>query len=130
MTEAWLRSRSTMRETRDDPLREVARVVAERGLEGVRLDVRLVDDVEAQLVGQVEEGRVVGVVRGAHGVEAVALHGQQVAAHGLPGDDAPGVLVEVVAVDALDEDAPAVDEQVRALDLDAAEADPDLGAGR
>ncbi len=53
-----------------DPLRQVARVVAERGLEGVRLDVRLVDDVEAELIGQVEEGRVVGVVRGAHGVDS------------------------------------------------------------
>ena len=113
------------RDTRH-PLREVARVVTERGLEGVRLDVRLLDDVEAQLVGQVQEGRVVGVVRGAHGVEAVALHGQQVPAHGLRGDDAPGVLVEVVAVDTLDAHASAVDEQVQAADLHAAEADPGL----
>ena len=97
-----------------DPLREVARVVAERRLEGVRLDVRLVDDVEAQLIGQIEQRRVVGVVRGPHGVEAVALDGHQVGAHGLARDDATGVRVEVMTVDAADEDALAVDEQVAA----------------
>ena len=51
-----------------DPLIQVARVVAQRALERVRLDVGLVDDVHAELVGQVEEGRVVRVVRGPDGV--------------------------------------------------------------
>ena len=42
-----------------DPRLQVSRVVAERALEGVRLDVRLVDHVEPKLVGQVEKRRVV-----------------------------------------------------------------------
>ena len=112
-----------------DPLAEVARVVAQRALEGVRLDVGLVDDVQAELVGQVEEGRVVGVVRGAHGVEAEALHLRRGRRASTSTDDDPaGVLVEVVAVDAADEHAAAVDQQVEAADLDPAEADPDRRA--
>ena len=37
------------------PLREVARVVAQRALERMRLDVGLVDHVQPELVAQVEE---------------------------------------------------------------------------
>ncbi len=93
-----------------DPLAEVARVVAQGALEGVRLDVRLVDDVQAELVGQVEEGRVVRVVRRAHGVEPELLHlSTRSARIDVRRDDPSGVLVEVVAVDAADEDPPAVD---------------------
>ena len=107
-------------------------VVAQRALEGVRFDVGLVDDVQAELVGQLEEGRVVRVVRCPHGVEPELLHHDEVRAHRLAGHDAPGVLVEVVAVDAADEDARAVDEQVEPADLDAPEPDLDrhrLGDG-
>ena len=95
-----------------DPRAEVAGVVAQRALEGVRLDVGLVDDVQPELVGQLEEGRVVRVVRGPDRVEPELLHQHEVGAHLVPGDGPPGVLVEVVAVDAADEDARAVDEQV------------------
>ena len=102
-------------------------VVAQRALEGVRLDVGLVDDVEAKLVGQVEEGRVVRVVRGPHGVEPELLHQDEVGAHRLDRHDPPGVLVEVVAVDPADEDPGAIDQQVQAADLDPAEADLDGG---
>ncbi len=125
MTEAWFLSRSAIRETRSTHCAEVALVVAQRALEGVRFDVGLVDDVQAELVGQVEEGRVVRVVRGAHRVEPELLHQHEVGAHRLDRDDAPGVLVEVVAVDAAEEDAGAVDQQVEALDLDPAEPDLD-----
>ena len=104
MTDGWFLSRWTIRDTRSTHARQVAGVVAERALEGVRLDVGLVDDVQPELVGQLEEGRVVRVVRGAHGVEAEPLHEHEVGAHRLAGHDAPGVLVEVVPVDAADED--------------------------
>ena len=68
---------------------QVARVVAQRALERVGLDVRLVDDVQAELVGQVEEGRVVRVVRRPHRVEAELLHQHEVGAH-LLGARRPG----------------------------------------
>ena len=116
-----------LRHPRDavDPLREVAVVVAERALEGVRFDVGLVDDVQPELVGQVEEGRVVGVVRGPDRVEPELLHEDQVGAHRLGRDDPPGVLVEVVAVDAAEEDPGTVDQEVEPDDLDPPEADLD-----
>ena len=85
-----------------DPRAEVARVVAQRALEGVRLDVGLVDHVQPELVGQVEERRVVRVVRRPHRVEAELLHLDEVGAHRLGRDHPTGVLVEVVAVDAPD----------------------------
>ncbi len=109
-----------------DPLRQVARVVAEEVDERVGLDVGLVDHVEAELVAQVEEGRVVGVVRRAHGVEAEPLHEDEVGPHALGRDDAAGLAVEVVAVDAADEYPPAVEEEVEADDLDPPEADPEV----
>ena len=124
MTDGWFLSRC------DHPRRrgsthcvQVARVVAQRALERVRLDVGLVDDVQPELVGQVEERRVVRVVRGPDRVEPELLHRDEVGAHRLGGDHAAGVLVEVVAVDAADEDAPAVDQEVHAADLDPPEAD-------
>ena len=83
MTDGWFLSRMAIRETRSTHAAEVARVVAQRALERVRLDVGLVDDVQAELVGQVEEGRVVRVVRGADGVEPELLHEHEVGAHRL-----------------------------------------------
>ena len=64
-----------------DPRVHVLRVVAEAEDVRVGLDVRLVDDVEAELVAQVVEARVVGRVRGAHRVEAELLHQHEVVAH-------------------------------------------------
>ena len=54
--------------------RPVPRVVAQLVDEGVRLDVRLGDDVQTKLVARVEERRIIGVVRRADGVEAEPLH--------------------------------------------------------
>ena len=82
-------------------------------------------DVHPELVGQVEEGRVVRVVRGPDGVEPELLHEHEVGAHRLHRDDPAGVLVEVVAVDPADEDPGAVDQQVETRDLDPPEADLD-----
>ena len=78
MTEAWFLSRSAIRETRSTHCDEVAVVVAQRALEGVRFDVGLVDDVQPEFVGQVEERRIVRVVRGPHGVEPELLHQHEI----------------------------------------------------
>ena len=122
MIEGWFRSR--MRHPRDPrhPLREVAWVVAQRALEGVRLDVGLVDDVEPELVGQIEKDGVVRVMRGPNRVEPEPLHEHEVSAHRLGRDDPSRVLVEIVAVDAADEDPPAVHEEIEAPDLDTAKS--------
>ena len=64
------------------------------------------------------------VVAGADRVDVVRLHQQHVAPHDLLGDRAAVVGVELVAVDAAEQDPPAVDLQQPVLDRDAAEADP------
>ncbi len=110
-----------------DPLVEVARVVAQRPPERVRLDVGLVHDVQPELVGEVEERGVVRVVRGPDRVEPELLHRHEVGPHVRHGHDPARPRVEVVAVDAADEDPPAVDQEVAPGDLDAPEADPDAG---
>src|SRR3954463_16791062 len=77
--------------------------------EAVRLEVALVDDVEAELVAQLEEARVRRVVRRAHRVDVVGLHELDVAAHHVLADGAPGQRVELVPVDAVQLDAVPVD---------------------
>ena len=125
MTLGWSLSRCAIRATRSTHCGEVARVLAERAPERVGLDVRLRDDVEPELVGELQERGVVGVVRGAHGVEPEALEVDQVGAHLLPCDGPPGVGVEVMAVGTVEQHPLAVDEQVEAEHLDAPEADAD-----
>ena len=94
------------------------------------LDVRLSDDVQAKLVARVEEGRIVGVVRRSNGVEAEPLHGDDVGPE-VVGTHAPaGHGVEVVAIDAPDEDRPTIDQQLHTPDHDAPEPHPKLHALR
>ena len=108
------------------PCVQIARVVAYTVDEGMGLDVGLGHDVEAQLVAQVEEDRFVRIVGRPDRIEAELLHGHQIGPYRRGRNDAPGVLVEIVAVDAADQHRGAVDQQVHALDLDAPEADPQI----
>jgi len=55
ITETWFLSRRTILETRSTHAVQIARVVADPVDEGVRLDVGLGHDVEAQLIAQVEK---------------------------------------------------------------------------
>ncbi len=88
----------------------------------VGLDVDLVVDPDAVLVGEVVEVRVVRVVRGADGVDVELLHQRHVAFLRLAGH-VPAVLgVGLRAVDALEQHALAVDQQRPVADLDLAEA--------
>ena len=101
----------------------VARVGAQVVVVRVRLDVRLVDHVQAVAVAEVEPVRVVGVVRAAHGVDVEALHEPDVGLHQLARDRAAAAVVVVVAVDAADPQRPAVEQQLPPAHLDGAEAD-------
>jgi hypothetical protein len=100
------------------------RVLGEAPQVGVRLDVGLVDHVHAEAVAHVVEVVVVRVVRRAHGVQVVLLHQHDVRLDRRRRDRLPPPGVVVVAVDALDQDGPPVDEQLVAPDLHATEADP------
>ena len=96
--------------------------MAEELVVGVALDVRLVDDVQAELVAQVEEPGVVRVVGAAHRVDVGPLHGHQVGAHVVDGDGLAPIGVVVVAVDALDRHGAPVDQQLAVPHLDPPEA--------
>ena len=65
---------------------------------------------------------------GAHGVDVVALHRQQVAAQGLHGHDTAAVGAEIVAVHALEHDAFAIEVHHAVFHFKPAEADA-LGNG-
>ncbi len=94
--------------------------------EPVGLQVALLDHPEPQLVAEAQEVGVRRVVAGAHGVEVVLLHQQDVLPHRLRVERAAAVLVVLVAVHAAEQDGHAVHEQPAVLDRDRAEADPQL----
>ena len=94
------------------------------------LDVRLVDHVQAVLVAQVVEPRIVGIVGTAHGVHVMLLHQVEVATHRLLRQRPAVVGVELVAVHPEDRDGLAVDQQLVVAHLHRTEADalgPHLG---
>jgi len=97
--------------------------VGQAVVEGVALDVGLVDDVQAVLVAQVVPAGVVGVVAGAHGIEVELLHQPDVGDHALQGDGLAAPVVMLVAVDALEQHRLAVDQQGAPPDFHAPEAD-------
>lgn len=87
------------------------------------LHVALVDDPQAVGVAQVEERGVGRIVAGADGVDVVALHEFDVGDGELAGHDPSGIRVELMAVDAPEDDTAAVDLELAVLDGDGAEAD-------
>lgn len=93
------------------------------GLEPVRLQVVLVDDVQAVPVAQVQEVGVRRVVARADGVDVVPLHEQHVLEHPLGRHGPAAQRVELVPVDAAQLDRPPVDQEHPVLDRDGTEAD-------
>jgi hypothetical protein len=106
-----------------EPRRAVARVLADGVVEGVALDVCFVDHVQAELVAEIQEARIVRVVRAAHGIDVVLLHRHKIGAHVGDGDGFAALGMVVVAVDAADHHRLAVDQQLPIGDGDRAEAD-------
>ncbi len=93
--------------------------------EAVGLQIALVDDPQAQLVAEIQEGGVRRVVGGADRVEVVPLHQQHVLAHGRQVQRAAVLRVPLVPVDALEEERRAVDLDQAVFEHDRAEADPE-----
>ena len=89
----------------------------------VCLDVRLVDDVETEIVGDLEEHGVGRIVRSAHRVDVVLLHQHRVFEIVERAHHIALALVCVVVVDALELDLAPVEEEDVALDRDLAKAD-------
>ena len=89
----------------------------------VRFKIGFVDQVDAVFVAQVVPVFLVGVVRGADGVDVVPLAERDVVDHVLPGDGAAALRVEFVAVGALEDHALAVELHDAVFDAEATEAD-------
>jgi len=89
----------------------------------VRFDVRLIDQIDTVFVAQPVPERAVRVVRGAHGVEVVRLQEADIPEHILFRHGAAPAGVPLVAVDALENDAPAVQVHDAVNKLKAPDAD-------
>ncbi len=90
----------------------------------VGLDVRLVDDVQAVLVGQLVPAGIVGIVGSADRVDVELLHQPDVLEHALVRHDVTGQRIVLVTIDPFDGDRNAVDEQLAVGDLHPTESDP------
>ena len=95
----------------------------------VGLEVVLVDDVDAEFVGELEEQRIGRVVGRAHRVDVVLLAQEQVALDLVRGHRVSVRAGRVVVVDALELDSLPVDEEEVFPDLDGLKADALLDAG-
>ena len=94
----------------------------------VGLQIRLPDDVQAIFIAELQKIRVVRVVAGAHGVHVVGLQVFHVPQHLFPADRAPGAAAPLVAVDALEHDALAVQKHLAVLQFKFAQTDFQAGA--
>ena len=113
-----------------DPVDEgaqVPRVVADASGPVMGFDIGFIDDVKTEAVGQLEEHRIIRIMRGADGIDVETLELGQLLVQLFPVQGPTGMRVEVVPVDALNPDPLPVDQQIPATDHYPAEADVDPG---
>ena len=85
------------------------RVIGQHGATAVRLDVGFAYDHETVFVAQLVKIGVVRIMAGAHGIDVHLLHEHHFALHFLPGHIVSGRNAVLVAVDAANDGACAVD---------------------
>ena len=90
---------------------------------GMAFKVRLVDDIEAELVAQLHEHWVVGIVGGSHSVDVVRLHRDQLGSDLVARQRFSSVGVMVMSIDAVEQLNSSVDLQAAVSALDASKAD-------
>ena len=94
----------------------------------VGLQIRLPDDVQAVFIAELQKIGVIRVVAGAHGVDVVGLQILHIPQHLFPADGAAGAAAPLVAVDALEHDALAVQKHLAVFQLKLTQADFQAGA--
>ena len=87
------------------------------------LDVRLVDNVQAQLVRHLVEIGVIGIVRGANGIEIKLFHQSQVLEDFIEAIGLSTCGTVVVSIHSLNQYGLAVDQKLSVGDFDVAESD-------
>ena len=103
---------------------QIGRVAGQRGravTHAVRLDVRLGYHIETVAVAELIPVGIIRIVAGSHRIDIELLHQLDILLHPLIREHIASVGIQFVAVDALDQDAFAVDQQVRTFDLHLAE---------
>ena len=98
------------------------RNVARRAPRAVGLQVRLVDDVQAKLVAQIQETRVVGVVARTNRVDVELLAHLNVRDHGLQRHRAARARIELVTVGSAEDQAAPVEHEDTIDNLEATES--------
>ena len=98
------------------------RNVARRAPRAVGLQVRLVDDVQAKLVAQIQETRVVGVVARTNRVDVELLAQLNVRHHVLQRHRAARARIELVTVDSAEDQAAPVEHEDAIDNLEATES--------
>ena len=86
-------------------------------------EIGLIDQVDAVLIAQIVPTLLVRIVRGADGVDVVALAENHIIDHVLLSDGTAALGVELVTVRALEHDALAVKGHDAVFDAEATEAD-------
>ena len=94
----------------------------------VGLQIGLPDDIQAVFIAELQKIRVIRVVAGAHGVHVVGFQVFHVPQHLFPANGAAGAAAPLVAVDALEHDALAVQKHLAAFQLKPAQTDFQPGA--
>ena len=94
----------------------------------VGLQIRLPDYIQAVFIAELQEIRVVRVVAGAHGVDVMGFQVLYIPQHLFPADGAAGAAAPLMAVDALEHDALAVQKHLAAFQLKPAQTDFQPGA--
>ena len=89
----------------------------------VAFQIRLPDDIQAVFIAELQEIGVVRVVAGAHGVHVMGLEVFYIPQHLFPADRAAGTAAPLVAVDALEHDAAAVQKHLAVFQFKFAQTD-------
>ena len=87
------------------------------------LQIRFPDDIQTVFIAELQKIRVVRVVAGAHGVHVVGFQVLYIPQHLFPADGAAGAAAPLVAVDALEHDALAVQKHLAVFQFKFAQTD-------
>ena len=89
----------------------------------VALDIRLVDNVQAQLIRHLVEIGVIGIVRGPDGIEIILFHQSQILEDFIEADGLSTCGTMIVSIHSLNQQGLAVDQKLSVGDFDVAESD-------
>jgi len=106
-----------------DPRRQIALIIAERILEGMGFNVGFTDHIKTQLVSDIEERWIIGVMRCTDCIEIELLHLNEIGAHIGRTHYTTSLAIEIVAIDSIENHALTVYQEISTFDCYITEAD-------